>query len=595
MFAKKGKSHHDTHRGCRDTCTGQFAAASIVAKATLITVLALIATRMVRRSRAAVRHTLLAAAFVVLLGLPVAALVAPPIRIAVPADTQTRTAPPPLASAVDATQAVPGADVSGAVVAANPRFSLSAVLLAGWFAGAAMFLLPVLMGLRQVRALRRSGLPFPHGQSVAEELARDAGIYRRVEVLLHESLPGPMTCGAMHPAIVFPADARGWDRNDLKRAILHELEHVRRGDWVTHCLARVVCAVYWFHPLVWIARRQLVLEAERACDDAVLGHSDPEVYADQLVELARRLSTVRKSSALAMANRSDLSARVGAVLDSRQRRGRAGAILVAIACVAVAALVVMMSPLRMVAAPQLAFEVASIKPIDPNVMHRGGARVYPGGRVVIDNTTLKSLVTIAFHLSYWQISGGEAWTEKDRYDIEAKPPENLEPSITNLRHSNFGIEDERLREMLQAMLIDRFQLKFHRETKTGKVYLLERNGKTLGLRLSEATSPMAANSPEEGFSGDVGFAGGRWVIFNTAMPQLAKFAADFFLHAPVLDRTGLSGSFDYKQSTRLSDSEVDYSHPPFLELMPELGLKIESSTGPIESFVIDQADKPSPN
>ena len=76
--------------------------------------------------------------------------------------------------------------------------------------------------------------------------------------------------------------------------------------------------------------------------------------------------------------------------------------------------------------------------------------------------------------------------------------------------------------MLQAMLIDRFQLKFHRETKTGKVYLLERNGKTLGLRLSEATSPMAANSPEEGFSGDVGFAGGRWVIFNTAMPQFSK-------------------------------------------------------------------------
>jgi hypothetical protein len=52
--------------------------------------------------------------------------------------------------------------------------------------------------------------------------------------------------------------------------------------------------------------------------------------------------------------------------------------------------------------------------------------------------------------------------------------------------------------------------------------------------------------------GSIGFAAGRWVIGNTAMPQLAKFAADYALHAPVLDRTELVGWFDYKQPTRLS-------------------------------------------
>src|SRR6185503_8166814 len=115
---------------------------------------------------------------------------------------------------------------------------------------------------------------------------------------------------------------------------VHELEHVRRGDWLSQCVARAVCAWYWFHPLVWIAQRQLALEAERACDDAVLRRSEATAYADQLIELATRLSGVRHQNALGMANRADLAARVGAVLDRRQRRGRAGAAVIGLACVA---------------------------------------------------------------------------------------------------------------------------------------------------------------------------------------------------------------------------------------------------------------------
>ena len=149
---------------------------------------------------------------------------------------------------------------------------------------------------------------------------------------------------------------------------MHELEHVRRGDSVSRCLARVACAVYWFHPLVWIAWRKLVLEAERSCDDAVLRRSEATAYADQLVGLAKRLSVAQRSPLLAMANRADLATRVGAVLDGRQRRGRAGTFALALACAAAVVLVVAMSPL-IVAAPQgqpgPAFEVASVKPSAP--------------------------------------------------------------------------------------------------------------------------------------------------------------------------------------------------------------------------------------
>jgi hypothetical protein len=129
---------------------------------------------------------------------------------------------------------------------------------------------------------------------------------------------------------------------------MHELEHIRRGDWTVHIMARVVCAFYWFHPLVWVAWRKLSLEAERSCDDAVLLRAERADYAEQLVNMARRLSGSLAPPVLSMANRSDLSTRVSAILDSKQRRGRAG-ILCATASLVVAALVVLaIAPVRAV-------------------------------------------------------------------------------------------------------------------------------------------------------------------------------------------------------------------------------------------------------
>ncbi len=339
-----------------------------VAKVTMTTALGLVCARLARRSRAAVRHALLAAVFGMLLALPVASVVVPQVRIAVRPGPQAQPVATPLTNASSEIVARMGADAaiggSPAVSQANSqsifrpgRPSPSTWLLTVWIAGVLLFLLPMVLGLRRVRSLRRSGVAWPQGQSIAEGLAKDAGIRRRVEVLLHEALPGPMTCGVVRTAIVLPPDARDWDTGDLNRAMVHELEHVQRRDWISQCVARAICAVYWFHPLVWLAWRQLAVEAERACDDAVLGRSEATAYADQLVGLAQRLSLlskrpVAKSPLLAMANHADLATRVGAVLDSRQRRGRAGVLPVALACAAAAVLVVTVSPLRMIAAPQ---------------------------------------------------------------------------------------------------------------------------------------------------------------------------------------------------------------------------------------------------
>jgi uncharacterized protein (TIGR03435 family) len=341
---------------------GRSPAASMVVKVTVTTVLALAGARLARRSRAAVRHVLLAAAFAVLVLMPIGSVLAPAVRVEVPTVAGSIAEPPARATFTDAAPAAAPVNAVVGVMAPPPRSaprSTSALLLAGWGVGAALFLLPVVVGLWQLRALHRAGQPWPHGRSVVRQLALDANINRRVDVLLHESIAGPMTCGAVRPTIVLPVDAQAWNGDDLRRAIVHELEHVRRGDWLSQGLARAVCACYWFHPLVWIAWRRLALEAERACDDAVLRRAEATAYADQLVALAQRLSIARRRPVLAMANRDDLAARVVAVLDSRQARGRAGAFAVTLACVAAALLVATMSPLRIVAGAQSRFAKAT--------------------------------------------------------------------------------------------------------------------------------------------------------------------------------------------------------------------------------------------
>lgn len=440
---------------------GSSLAGSIIAKVTPVMGLGLIAVWFARDSRAAIRHALLAATFGATLLLPIAAMLMPAVRLGVPIEAESRAAMLPLVMDVDTNPSATavGAGARGAAVAPEgPRLSLANLLLAGWGVGVALFLFPAFVGLWQSRSLRRSGLPWRYGQSLVDRLALDAGIRRPVEVLLHEALPGPMTCGVARPAILLPQDAETWNPEDLSRAMIHELEHVRRGDSVWLCLARAACAVYWFHPLVWIARRKLVLEAERSCDDAVLGYSEATAYADQLVSLARRLSMARRSPVLAMANCFDLAARVDAVLDSRQKRGRAGAGALILVCTVLFLLLIAMSPVTLVAAPQAAsgkvqFEVASIRPMTPDF--GAGAAATAGVRVdgaqFHASMPLRGFVALAYKAHPHQFEAPE-WMSSQWYEIAATLPDG---------HTKTG----EVLEMLQALLVERFHMKIHKETK----------------------------------------------------------------------------------------------------------------------------------
>jgi uncharacterized protein (TIGR03435 family) len=242
--------------------------------------------------------------------------------------------------------------------------------------------------------------------------------------------------------------------------------------------------------------------------------------------------------------------------------------------------------------PQAAFEVATIKPFDTsNGVMEAGVKVYPGGRLVVHAEPLKALIMAAYDVGYWQLSGGETWMEKDVYDVEAKAPEHS--GEYSLRHTRFGIGDERVRQMLQTLLADRFQLKLRRETKTGAIYLLEKTGKTLQLKPTKYTEDQPLYGTA-GFSGEIEYVGGHWFVFDSSIPQLAKFASDHILHRPVIDQTGIDGSFDYKDTDVKIEQEQNFqgSFPFFIQ---EIGLKLTPSKGPVETLVIEHAEKPSPN
>jgi HEAT repeat protein len=131
----------------------------------------------------------------------------------------------------------------------------------------------------------------------------------------------PFACGFMRPTIVLPADAENWTADRRHAVLLHELAHVKRRDLVGHTLGRIACAVYWFHPLVWTAAKQLRNESERACDDLALScGARASDYAEHLLDI---VTSVRHDStpavALAMARRKEFEGRMLAILDPELR------------------------------------------------------------------------------------------------------------------------------------------------------------------------------------------------------------------------------------------------------------------------------------
>jgi uncharacterized protein (TIGR03435 family) len=209
-----------------------------------------------------------------------------------------------------------------------------------------------------------------------------------------------------------------------------------------------------------------------------------------------------------------------------------------------------------------AFEVATIRPAAPAA--GGGRAASSGDRVMLNNTTLSNALIRAFGLTTAGQVAGPSWIFESRYDIVAKAPDNT--------------PKERIPVMLQTLLVDRFKLVLHHETRELPAYALM-VGKTKLKLVEDDTNPK--NSAV--MSGD------RREMRSMNLATLAQFAS-LTLRTPVLDKTGLSGYYDFPYDISQEETLKD-SAPSIFTVFEELGLKLDSRKEPFNVIVIDSGNK----
>jgi beta-lactamase regulating signal transducer with metallopeptidase domain/tetratricopeptide (TPR) repeat protein len=221
--------------------------------------------------------------------------------------------------------------------------------LALWSAGTLLASTRIALGAARVARIHRraSDVVDPDWTHLAAEVGEKLGLERRVRLLFSPELAVPVTVGMLRPVVLLPDAARRWNDERRRIVLLHELAHVRRGDWVALLIVQAAAALYWFHPLAWTARVQMQKDCERACDDLVLAAGTrPSVYAAHLLSIIRslRLSGQRALPAVAMARRSYWDGRMRAILDpaiarsvvsGREARVAAAALVTLVAALAV--------------------------------------------------------------------------------------------------------------------------------------------------------------------------------------------------------------------------------------------------------------------
>ena len=231
-----------------------------------------------------------------------------------------------------------------------------------------------------------------------------------------------------------------------------------------------------------------------------------------------------------------------------------------------------------------AFDAATIRPANTDT--KGRYLIMQGThRFVGKYYTLDLLIAAAYDLNPHEISGGPGWAGSDHFDILAITPGDVRPT-----------HDEQMK-MLRNLLSDRFKLTFHREQRIFSIYQLELASG--GIKLKPSTA--AADDPP--------------ALISTVYPQRIVLPArnatmgDFtsmmqraMLDRPVVDRTGLTGRYDFDLEWAPDETQfggeipaapADTPLPPlFVAIQEQLGLRLEATRGPVQGLIVDKAERP---
>jgi uncharacterized protein (TIGR03435 family) len=228
---------------------------------------------------------------------------------------------------------------------------------------------------------------------------------------------------------------------------------------------------------------------------------------------------------------------------------------------------------------QPGFEVASIRPAAPGA-RGGGIEITPGGRFSATNVSLRALLKYGYGIRDFQISQAPNWFDSQRYDVLAK----AEPEAG----------EDRIKLMVQNLLAERFELKLRRDSKEMQAYVL-----TVSKNGAKIQPVQTGDTGRVSRKGVGAIAGAK-----ASMTQLAEALSDvalngrYILDRPVLDRTGLSGVYDFvlTWTPDPAGSTPELSGPSlFTAVQEQLGLKLETQKAQVEIFVIDHVEKASAN
>jgi len=350
----------------------------VLAGVTILFALAWCAAALLHRASAALRHVVWTCALA-------AALLLAPLRWRLP----HRAVLPPLST------------VTALTVAATPRASspgndsgdlLRTVLLALWALGTLAMTARLLRHAIRLRAIVRS-----------------APGHR--PVLVSPRIRGPLVAGFFRPVILLPEASNTWSLSRRRAVLAHEAAHIRRRDPAILLAAHIATAVYWFHPLCWLAAARLRAESERACDDAALRTGLlPSGYAGHLLDLAGHFDT---QLAIPMATTSHLESRVKSILDPMTNRSLPARAAWPVAIALTAALLAPLSTFTLQAQQAGGAAVISGTVTDPS-----GARV-PGAKLIATNSDSGyEEATTSDPAGVWTFTGMSA----GHYTIEVQAP-----------------------------------------------------------------------------------------------------------------------------------------------------------------------------
>ena len=474
----------------------------------------------------------------------------------------------PVSSAVADSASAPIATLSPATRAFHD--DVMPWLVLAWFSGATVFWIR-LTGSWIVATRMRSMLVRPaprEWQHKLNEIAARIRVSRPVKLIVSAVVQAPTVVGWLRPVILMPVGAlTGLPAEHIEALLAHELAHIRRHDYLVNILQSIAEALLFYHPAVWWISSQLRNERELCCDDeAVAFSSDTVTYVRALAGL-EAYRPAHFNPALA-ASGGSLRERIARLLGQPTRGASQGSVITGLLIITAAC-----GLFAQTTSVRPSFEAISIKLNDLS----GGAvqeNNSPGKRFNA-RMSARHLIRDAFAVKDFQILGGPTWLGNNNYDFVATTATPIE------------MNDEVLQPYLQSLLADRFQLKYHRETKEFPIYFL----------VAAKAGPKLVRHTGEGHVGMEEHSGKDKVTMSATkltMTLLASWLARE-MERPVIDHTGIDGEFDLKLDW--SPEQISDSSGPsiYTALQEQLGLRLESGKGPVEMIVIDSIEKPSEN